>query len=756
MGEWAQFGGVVNRYRKDSTAWWPEPLRAPDGAPNILTIVIDDVGFAQLGCFGSDIDTPTFDRLAENGLRYANFHTTALCSPTRACVLTGRNHHSVGVGRVADLATGFPGYHCRIEKEHGFLSEMLVPHGYAAYAVGKWHLTPDEEQHLGARRDRWPIGRGFERFYGFFGGETHQFRPALVHDNHRTMPPRTPDEGYHLSEDIADRAIEFIADLRHSEPDKPFFLHFATGACHSPHHAPPDWIERYRGQFDAGWDAWREATLARQLANGVLPSGTELSPRPDWVPAWDSLAPEHQQVFARFQECFAAFLSHADHHVGRLLDFLTETGDLDNTVVMLLSDNGASSEGGPTGSVNDGRPWNLVDRPVAEAIARIDELGGPTLHNNYPWGWTVAGNTPFKRWKREVHEGGVADPLIVHWPRGIASKGEVRRQYVHAIDIVPTVLELIGVEAPAEIDGVAQSPIEGVSFAQTFDDAGAPSRRDTQYFEMLGCRAIYHQGWKAVVYQPLLEPFASDDEGWELYRVEDDVSECHDLAEQEPERLREMIDLWWHEAERFKVLPLDNAPFDRVFGEDRPNHGDRARYVYWPNTGPVTEEAAVNVRNRSHTITAEVVIPDGGAEGVLLAQGSIFGGYALFVRDGRLHYVHNFVGLEDHRVASSIEVTPGEHVLAFRFDKTGEHRGTGTLLIDGADVGAVDIPRFTPTRFSITGEGLCCGFHSGMPVVMDYRPPFRFTGTLHRVVVEVAGEPYADPHAEAELTLRSQ
>jgi arylsulfatase A-like enzyme len=635
--------------------------------------------------------------------------------------------------------------------------EMVGPLGYATYAVGKWHLTPDDERHLGASRARWPLGRGFDRFYGFFGGETHQFAPSLVHDNHRVAPPRSWEDGYHLSEDIGDRAIEFVADLHAAEPAKPFFLYLCTGACHSPHHAPPDWIERYRGRFDAGWDAWREATFARQQERGLLPEGTELSPRPEWVPAWDALPPDEQRVAARFMECFAAFLSHADHHVGRVLDFLGEIGRLDNTLVLALSDNGASSEGGVHGSLNDARPWNLAGRPVAEAVARIDELGGPTVHNNYPWGWTVAGNTPFRRWKREVHEGGVADPLIVSWPAGIRARGEVRRQYVHAIDIAPTVLDILDVQPPAEIDGVAQTPLDGVSFARTFDDATVASARDTQYFEMLGCRAIYHDGWKAVVYQPLVEQ-AGDfgEDAWELYHVAEDASECHDLAAEQPEKLRELVALWWREAEENLVLPLDNAPFDHVFGEERPAHGARRRYVYYPFAGPVTEEAAVNVRNRSHRIMAEVEIPAGGAQGILLAQGSILGGYVLFVRHGLLHYAHNFVGLEEHRITATVELAPGAHTLAFRFDKTGEHQGRGTLLVDGNEVGVGDIPRFTPTRFSITDDGLTCGYDFGMPVVDDYDAPFRFTGTLHRVTVEVDGDPFVDPEAEADLSLRAQ
>jgi arylsulfatase len=757
MSVWDPFPGVIGRYRSESTPWWPEPVRAPEGAPNVLVVLLDDVGFAQLGCFGSDIDTPNIDRLAATGLRFTNFHTTALCSPTRACVLTGRNHHSVGMGRITDLVTGFPGYHGRIDKENGFLPEMLVPNGYAAYAVGKWHLTPFEETHLGASRARWPLGRGFERFYGYFGGETHQFAPSLVHDNHRVLAPRSFDDGYHLSEDLAGRAIEFIADLKTSEPDKPFFTYIATGACHSPHHAPPEWIARFHGRFDSGWDAWREATFARQQEMGLLPDTAELSPRPAWVPAWDSLPSEEQRLYARYQECFAAYLSYTDHQIGRVLDFLAELGELDNTLVLVLSDNGASSEGGETGSINDARPWNLAERPLEEAIERFDEIGGPTVHNNYPWGWTVAGNTPFRRWKREVHEGGVSDPLVVSWPARLSARGETRRQYVHAIDLLPTILELVGVAPPTAIDGVAQTPIHGVSFAESLFDADAVGRHDTQYYEMLGCRAIYHRGWKAVVYHPIADTSTPlEDDEWELYHVDVDVSECHDLAAEHPDILRELIERWWIEAAKYKVLPLDPAPFGWLYGEEDTTHTPRPRYVYYPVGGPVTEEAAVNVRNRSHTITAEVELPNGDVEGMLLAQGSILGGYAFFVRDRRLHYVHNFGGLRQYRVESDVELTGDERTLAFRFDKTAEHRGIGTLVIDGKDVGSVEIKRFTPTRFSITGEDLCCGYDMGMPVVDEYRPPFRFTGYLHRVVVDVAGEPFVDERAEAEQALRTQ
>ncbi len=446
----------------------------PAGAPNVVYVVLDDVGYAQLGCYGSIIDTPNIDALAAQGVRLANFHTAALCSPTRSCLLTGRNHHTNGMGRVADLAMGFPGYWGVVPPENGFLSEILRTHGYSTYAVGKWHLTPDDETHMAADRSSWPLGRGFDRWYGFHGGETHQFVPTLYCDNHSVQPPRTPAEGYHLTEDLVDHAVEYLSDLRNADGEQPFFLYFATGACHSPHHAPPEWIERYRGVFDEGWDVERERILARQIELGVVAPDTELSPRPPWVPAWDELDPADQKVAARFMECFAGFLSHTDDQIGRLLAHLEASGDADNTVVVLVSDNGASSEGGVTGSINDVRMVNRDPASRSELRERIDEIGGPSLHNNYPWGWTMAGNTPFKRWKREVHEGGVADPCIVRWPARFAGDaGSLRHQFAHAIDVLPTMLDLIGVDAPDRIRGQEQSPVHGTSFAYLFADDGA-------------------------------------------------------------------------------------------------------------------------------------------------------------------------------------------------------------------------------------------------------------------------------------------
>lgn len=752
-----EFAGRVARYHWDAEPHWPQRPGPPDGAPNVVVVLLDDVGFAQLGCFGSDIDTPATDRLADGGLRYTNFHTTALCSPTRACVLTGRNHHTCGIGRIIELATGFPGYDARTPPSVAFLPKMLEPHGYASWALGKWHLTPEDETNLAAPRTRWPLGRGFERFYGFInGGETHQLAPALTADNHFVDPPAPMDE-YHLTEDLADRAIGLVSDLRHVDAAKPFFLYFATGACHSPHQVPSRWMDRYRGAFDDGWDAWREATLHRQIESGVLPEGTELSPRPDWVPAWDSLSPDTRRLYARYMEAYAAFLSHTDHQIGRLVDFLESTGELEDTLLLLLSDNGASSEGGPVGSVNDARSWNALPQSVEEGLERIDEIGGPRLHNNYPWGWTVAGNTPFRRWKRETHEGGVADPLIVHWPRGIERGDGFRRQYVHAIDLVPTILDAIGVDPPAEIDGVEQQPIEGTSFFETLRDPGAPDRHVTQHYEMFGCRALYHDGWKAVTYHPIQDGRPGLDEAaWELYDVRSDPSEVHDLAAEHPDKLAEMVERWWEEAERYRVLPVDNRPFSE-FVLERPHAvPPRSRYVYWPMRPQVPEAVAVNVKNRPHTIRAEIEVPREGVEGVLLAHGSYLGGYALYTLGNRLRYAHNLSSREVHHVTSDVELAPGRRTVELRYARVPEQPKLAQLLVDDEVVGEAEIPQFTWNRFSLTGAGLTCGYGLAPAVTDEYAAPFRFTGGLEHVTVDVDGEPVVDAVAEAMDAIDSQ
>jgi arylsulfatase len=728
-------------------------------------VVLDDVGFAQLGCYGSDIATPTIDAAASAGVRLANFHTTALCSPTRACLLTGRNHHRNGLGRVADLAIGYPGYNAMIPEENGFLSEILRQEGFATYAVGKWHLTPDDQTGMDAPRSSWPTSRGFDRWYGFHGGETHQFVPTLYHDNHSIAPPKTIEEGYHLSADLADQAVAQLADLRAVDPDRPFFLHFATGACHAPHHAPADWIDRYRGHFDKGWDRWREETFARQLASGLLAPGTELSPRPHWVPAWDSLSGDERRLAARFMECFAGFLSYTDAQLGRVLDFLAQTGDRDNTIVLIVSDNGASSEGGPRGSINDGRNFNADPMGTDEMLERIDELGGPSAHNNYPWGWTMAGNTPFKRWKREVHEGGIADPCIISWP-GHVEAGGVRRQFSHAIDVLPTVLGLLGIEAPDHIGYVPQTPLDGFDLAPTLAAGGAelPEVHSTQHFEMLGSRAIYHEGWKAVTFKPM-GPLYNDglnwnapfsDDVWELYHVAEDPSELHDLATDHPDRLAELVDLWWAEARRNQVLPLDNRVLHTLV-EPKPDwRAPRLTATYYPGASPVPESVAVNVKNRAHSIAVDVTIPDGGGDGVLLAEGSVLGGFSFQLFDGRLRYVHNLYGKELHVVVSDRTVPTGRHRLGFRFDREDSGGGTGILEIDGTEVGRGPIRYFTMARFNTAGAGLSCGYEVGPAVGDDYEAPFRCTAGIHSATVTLSEHVPVNPLEEFDRIMSEQ
>jgi arylsulfatase A-like enzyme len=762
----AEFGGTIGRDWRDSEPWWPPEPAALPGAPNIVLIVLDDVGFAQLGCYGSDIETPVIDGLAAGGVLLANFHTTSLCSPTRACLLTGRNHHRSGMGRIADLAIGFPGYWGRPPRENGYLPEILRAAGYATYALGKWHLSPEDETNMAASRATWPLARGFDRWYGFHGGETHQFVPALYHDNHSVRPPRSVEDGYHLTEDLADHAIEFLGDLRAVDADRPFFLYFATGACHSPHQPPPRWLERYHGRFDLGWDAWRALVFERQLAAGLLPPGTALSPRPGWVPAFGSLTPQEQILAGRFMECFAGFLSHADEQIGRLIGFLRERHEYDRTIVVVVSDNGASAEGGAEGSINDMRLINIDPAQPAEMFARLDQIGGPLTHNNYPWGWTMAGNTPFRRWKREVHEGGVADPCIVSWPGGALEAGAVRHQFTHAIDVLPTIAELAGVALPERVEGVAQAPLDGISFGYLLPPGGGaePERHQTQYFEMFGSRAIYHRGWKAVAFHPVgplyddqnpNAPF--DEDPWELYHVAEDLSESRDLAAEHPELLRQLIELWWAEAGRNQVLPLDNRVLWAIVHPKPDRRAPRAEHEYLPGGAPVPESVAVNVRNRSHALVVDVSLAEAAeADGVLLAMGSVLGGWSLHVLAGRIRYVHNLYGKELHVIEAGSLLPAGDHRIEYAFTKDEGPGGTGVLSCDGEEVGRGLVPRFTMAGFSGTGVGLTCGYEWGPPVGTGYAAPFAFRGTIRRAVVRARGPVVRDPLAELEAILAEQ
>ena len=711
-----------------------------------MVVLLDDVGFAQFGCYGSDIRTPTFDALAAAGLRYSNFHTTALCSPTRAALLTGRNHHTVGMGRVAEIASGFPGYNAEMSHNDGMISEILVRNGYSTFAVGKWHLTPAHEAQMGASRWRWPLGRGFERFYGFLGGETDQYHPDLVYDNHEVDPPKTPDEGYHFTEDMADKAITFMNDARAAHQTKPFFLWFAPGACHAPHQAPKPFIDAYRDQFNQGWDTWREEVFARQLAAGVMPAGTTLSERPHWVPAWDSLSADERRLYSRMMEVYAGFLTHTDAQVGRLVEHVKSLGEFDNTIFIVMSDNGASAEGGPKGSYNEVFFFNFVPESLEENLKRIDLLGTPKAHNHYPWGWAWAGNTPFKRWKRETHEGGVTDPLIVHWPQGIKQGGGVRHQYTHAVDLMPTLLDLLQIAPPAEIAGISQSPIEGVSFAHTLNQPDVATKHLTQYFEMMGSRALYHDGWKAVVFHPMMGfaydgsdaslPFDRDE--WELYNIDNDRAEIHNLAQTHPEKLQEMIALWWREAEAHRVLPLNNQP--GKFGDRRHR---RERYEYRPGIGSLPRAVAPNLHNRGFRIIAEVNSP-GEVSGAICAHGSASAGYAVYVRDNRLHYVHNFLGLQRFVAAASVPIPRGAHRLVVEFTMSARFKGNVELFYDDLPVGAAEIPMTVP--FFYGTAGFTVGYLRGHSVIHEEHVPFAFTdGSLHRVIIEPESRTWRDP-----------
>ncbi len=757
-----EFRGRIGRDWRDSTPWWPERRRPPAGAPNVVLVVLDDVGFAQLGCYGSDLETPTFDALAAAGVRLANFHTTALCSPTRACLLTGRNHHRNGLGRVADLAVGFPGYNGQIPPENGMLSEVLSAAGYATLAVGKWHLTPESETNAAGDRSSWPLSRGFDRWYGFHGGETHQFHPALFCDSHPVRRPAQAGDDYHLSSDLADHAIEYLGDLRAVDPDQPFFLYLAFGACHSPHQPPTRWLDAYRGRFDDGWDAWREATFARQRERGLLPSSARLSPRPPWVPAWADLDADQRRVAARMMEAFAGFLSHADEQLGRVLAFIADLGETDDTVVVAVSDNGASAEGGADGSINDVRLANLDPATPREMRARLDEIGGPLTHNNYPWGWTMAGNTPFRRWKREVHEGGVADPCIVSWPGGAIARGAIRTQFAHAIDVAPTILELAGVPWPTRLAGREQSTVDGTSFAYLLGPGGdaAPERHDTQYFEMFGSRALYHRGWKAVTFHPIGplyddQPFNApfDDDVWELYRIDEDPGETTDLAAAHPEVVQELVARWWREAERNQVLPLDNRVLWALVHPAPDGRPARDIYRYFPQGAPVPERVAAAVCQRSHDLVVDVVVPSPGADGVLLAMGSALGGWSLHVLGGYVRYVHNLYGARVEGVTASRPLSAGSHHVVLEFAKDATPGGVATLRVDDEVSACGRIERFTPSAFTGLGVGVTCGYEWGPPVGPGYRAPFTYPGQITRAEIRVRGPVVRDPLAEIEAIL---
>ncbi|HEU5037858.1 MAG TPA: arylsulfatase [Nocardioides sp.] len=745
---------LTTRVATSEPRFVPYPAPGPD-APNVLMVVLDDIGFAQLGCFGAGFRTPNIDRVAAEGLRYHRFHVTAVCSATRAALLTGRNHHAVGMGVTQEAALGFPGYTGRIPPSAASLARVLRDGGYNTMAVGKWHLAPQGEYSAAGPFDRWPLGLGFERYYGFLGAETNQWAPELVRDNTHVDPPSTPEEGYHLTEDLVDQAIRMIRDQQQAAARKPFFCYLATGAAHAPHQVGEEWIAPYRGQFDDGWEAWRRRAFDRQVAEGIVPPDTVLTERPPWVPEWESLSGDERRLFARYMEAFAGFMTHTDHHLGRLLDVLDEQGIADDTLVMILSDNGASAEGGPTGTLNEAAGWLGMSEDVEQALAHIDDIGGPEANNHYPWGWAWAGNAPLRLWKRYAWLGGVRTPLVVRWGDRLAGRGGVRGQFCHATDLYATVLEAAGIEVPESVDGVTQQPVDGTSMLGSFGDPDAAEHRLVQYFEMMGSRGIYHDGWKAVTdhvanqfgeRDHLVGSFDFDTDRWSLFRLEEDFSEARDVADEHPDIVRRLEALWWAEAGRNQVLPLFEFPASMAHmhpGEfPRPESA-----TYRPGGGPV-QEGQLPAALGGFTLTAYVEVPDGGAEGVVTALGDRHGGWAFYLLDGRP--TATFALLDGPvRVAAADPVDPGAHVLELRYEPGRAARVV--LAVDGADVAEAPLPGlvFFP-NLTTAGAGLLVGRDRGIAVGHDYRPPFPFTGVLDRVELR-SGAPDARPDDDTGL-----
>lgn len=730
------FGGSIGRTHAESTPWWPEPAHPGADAPDVIVILFDDLGFSHLNCFGSDLVTPNIDRLAAGGLRYTNFHVTPLCSPTRAALLTGRNHHTVGMRGIANWNTGYPHMTGRISEHATTMAEVLRDEGYTTFALGKWHLCPMDEASAAGPYDGWPLQRGFDRYYGFLDGETDQFAPDLVYDNHRIEPPATAAEGYHLSADLVDHAIEFIHDTVSVRPDRPFFTYLAFGATHAPHQAPEEYLARHRGRYDEGWDVARERWFAKQVADGIVPPGTRLAPRNPGVEPWDSLPDNQRRLAIALQEAFGAFLEHTDAQIGRLIEALDSLGRLDNTIIMVLADNGASQEGGPFGVLHEMKFFNFLLETPDQAIDRVDEIGGPDSHANYPWGWAQAGNTPFKWYKQNTHEGGVHVPLVVHWPKGITDGGALREQFHYVTDIAPTIYDLLGIEAPEVYRGRTQHPIAGASMAYSFpaDGSDAPTTHPVQYFEMVGHRAIISEGWKAVTRHTPGHSF--DDDRWELYDLTVDPSECDDLAEAQPDRLAALIELWWREAETHGVLPLDDRGvelFGVQFGEHRTHPASRV-YVYRPPMAPLPMQSAAAVGGRSWNLDADIH-RDASSEGVLFALGNGNSGLVVFIQGDRLVFDYNCFG--EHSIVESDRAVPvGDVVVGVRFERRKDD-GIATLLIDGEPCGSVEIPFVMRV---ISSMGASVGFDHGLPVSRRYRDAFPFSGELRSVRIELVAK----------------
>jgi arylsulfatase len=746
-----QYAGLITYDAKDPATSFPpiEPLRPPDQAPNVLVVLIDDTGFGAPSAFGGPCATPNAERLAANGLKYNRFHTTALCSPSRQALLTGRNHHSVGMGGITEIATSAPGYNSIRPNTAAPLAETLRLNGYSTAQFGKCHEVPVWETSPMGPFHQWPTGSGFEHFYGFIGGETNQYAPAIYRDTVPVEPDRTPEEGYHFTEDMTDQAIDWIRQQKALTPDKPFFIYFAPGATHAPHHVPPEWSERYRGQFDDGWDALRERTFTRQKELGVIPADAELTQRPAEIPAWDDMPDDLKPVLSRQMEVYAGFLEHTDHHVGRLIDSLADLEILHDTLIYyIIGDNGASAEGTPNGCFNELIVLNGAGGlETAEFMAsRIDDFGTPAAYNHYAVGWAHAMDTPYQ-WTKQVasHWGGTRNGTIVHWPNGFSARDEIRSQFHHVIDLAPTVLEAAGLPEPMSVNGVQQIPLQGVSMAYSFDDAGADDRHTTQYFEMFCNRGIYHDGWTAVTRHSTpwvaTEMPAFDDDVWELYGP-DDWTQAHDLSKEQPEKLAELQRLFLMEAGKYNVLPLDDRRFER-FNPDlagRPQLVRGTSQLLFGGMGRLSENSVVVLKNKSHAITAQIEVPETGANGVIVAQGGAFGGFSLYAKDGKPAYCYNLFGLQQFKVYGSDPIPAGDHQLRmeFTYDGGGVGKGGGVVLyVDGEKVGEGRVDGTVPMVFS-ADETTDVGSDSATPVSDDYgSKDSGFTGRVQWVQLDI-------------------
>ncbi len=722
-------------------------VTAPEGAPNVVIVLIDDIGFGASSAFGGPIEMPTLEKLAGGGLKYNRFHTTALCSPTRTALLTGHNHHANNAGAIMELATAFPGNTGIRPKEITTLAEILRQNGYSTGAFGKYHETPPWEVSISGPMDRWPTGSGFDKFYGFIGGETNQWAPALFDGVTRVEHKQSPD--YHFTVDMTDQAINWFSAQQALTPDKPFYLYFATGATHAPHHAPKEWIAKYKGRFNGGWDKMREETFQRQKKLGVIPADTKLTPRPAEIPAWDDMSDDQKRLFERQMETFAGFAEHTDHEVGRLVAQLEAIGELENTLFFyIVGDNGASAEGGPEGAYNEMMALNGIIGTADQMMGHIEEWGGPNTFPHFAIGWAHACNTPFQ-WTKQVasHFGGTRNGMVMHWPKGIKAKGEVRSQFHHVIDVAPTALEAAQIPQPTMVNGVKQRPMDGVSMLYSADAPKAPDQRTTQYFEMFGNRGIYHEGWVACTRHSipwLMVPLpAVKDDIWELYKVDEDFSEANNLAEENPAKLKELQAVFETEALRNHVYPIDDRRSERfnpaIAGRPDLLNGRKTLTVYPGMTG-MLENAFINVKGVRHTIAAEVELKDDKTQGVILAQAGSFGGWALYMKDGKAHHEYNFFGLERTKIASETALAPGKHVISYEFIPDEKKPGTGgksILSVDGEKVAEGQIPKTQPFVFS-ADEGADVGLDGETNVSNDYQPgpPSAFTGEIIRVTVE--------------------